>query len=114
MLLTCKSSQLAREYLLSFRDEGVTEALLCSYLEPTAAQLRLNSIAEIYERMLGSAQSAAMKPGVIGKALLGGLPALGSVLSGFDPHYVRQRFTRGWEEVLDVIERELRPRGVSV
>ena len=102
--------RLAREYLLSFASAGVTEELLRLYLEPTTAQLRPTSIGGIYERLLESAQNANMRAGVVGKAI-GGVSKLRTVLCDFDPNQVCERFTHGWEGVLDAVQRELAPRG---
>jgi len=51
-----------------------------------------------------------MRAGVVGGAI-GGVAALGPLLFGFDPAAVSRAFPGGWEEVLDLIEGKLAPRG---
>lgn len=67
-------------------------------------------MAGLYERMLESAQSGNMKAGVIGGSI-GGVGNLGPVLCDFDPVRVLEKYPSGWDEVLDDIVRELKPRG---
>jgi len=101
---------LAREYLLRFGSDGVTEPVLNHYLDPGLERLRPPTLNGVYERMLESAQNANMRAGVVGAAI-GGVSALGPLLLGFDPAAVSCAFPGGWEEVLDVIQDKLSPRG---
>jgi hypothetical protein len=71
---------------------------------------RPQTIAGLYERMLGSAQSANMKAGVIGGSI-GGVGNLGRVLCDFEPTQVLEKYRSGWEEVLDDVVAQLKPRG---
>jgi hypothetical protein len=102
--------RMAREYLLSFGDQGVTEAVLARYLEPPRSQMRVETVNDVYLRLLGSAQNANMRAGVVGGSI-GGVENLGGILFDFDPVAVRDEFTNGWEQVLDEIESRLQPRG---
>lgn len=65
---------------------------------------------ELYQRLLGSAQNANMKNGVIGKSI-GGVDKLSSVLDGFNPEAVLAKYGDDWQAVLDQIVKELKPRG---
>ena len=100
---------LARDFLLhSGADKGVTPELLEKYLH--LSRPRPDTLAGLYERMLESAQSGNMKAGVIGGSI-GGVGNLGLVLCDFDPARVLEKYASGWEEILDDVVRELKPRG---
>ncbi len=71
---------------------------------------RPQTIAGLYERMLGSAQSANMKAGVIGDSI-GGVGNLGRVLCDFEPTQVLERYHSDWGAVLDDVVAQLKPRG---
>lgn len=101
---------LAKDYLLRFEPVGVTPALLEGYLNPAEAQIHPGTLAKIYELLLVSAQTANMRPTVVGAAI-GGIDRLGPVLCAFDPGAVVAKYSRGWPQVLDDIERTLRPKG---
>ena len=101
---------LAKEFLVrSGTGKGVTPELVESYLhlDKTA---RPQTIAGLYERVLESAQSANMKAGVIGGSI-GGVGNLRSVLCGFEPALVLERYPSGWEGLLDDVVAQLKPRG---
>jgi hypothetical protein len=102
--------QLARDYLLSFDESGVTEELLDHYLEPDRARLQPLSLNGVYERLLISAQNAGMRSGVIGGSI-GGVNRLGAVLFEFDPQAVTEAFDSRWSQMLDAVEATLEPRG---
>jgi len=104
-----KAYALAKEYLLQLEVEGVTPELLEKYLHFAEIKLRPDTIPEIYRRLLVSAQNANMRAGVIGGSI-GGIDRLGSVLYSFQPMSVIQNYA-GWEQVLNEIERHLKPRG---
>ena len=102
--------QLAKQHLLRFKSEGVTPEVLESYLQPEQSQLRPSDLAGVYLHLLVSAQNANMRATVVGRAL-GGIQTLKPILCDFDPQLVTRRYTKGWSDVLDVIERQARPRG---
>ena len=95
--------RLAREYLLTFSPEGVTDAVIDHYIEPTVTRLRPATISGVYLRVLASAQNAHMKASVVGGAI-GGVEKLEGVLCGFDPAAVSRCFGNRWEDVLDAVE----------
>lgn len=99
----------ALEYLLSFSAEGVTREVVMRYLDP-GQNLRATSINRVYWRLLVSAQNANMRASVVGRSI-GGVDALEPVLMGFDPTAVLRKYTDGWEQVLDEIVVQLKPRG---
>ena len=100
---------LARDFLLhTGADKAITPELLEKYLH--LSRPRPDTMAGLYERMLESAQSGNMKAGVIGGSI-GGVGNLGLVLCDFDPARVLEKYPSGWEEVLDDIVSELKPRG---
>lgn len=101
---------LARKYLLRFGGDGVTEAVLDHYLDPGSERLRSQTLNGVYQLLLESAQNANMRAGVV-EAAIGGVGELGPLLFSFDPAAVNHTFAGGWEEVLDLIEDQLSPRG---
>ena len=101
---------MARDFLLrSGVGKGLTPEVVETYLYLDKST-RPKTIAGLYERMLGSAQSANMKAGVIGGSI-GGVGNLGSVLCGFEPSRVLEKYQSGWEAVLDDVVAHLKPRG---
>ncbi len=100
---------LAKDFLLqSGASKGVTPELIDKYLHLSAP--RPDTLAALYEHILESAQSANMKAGVIGGSI-GGVGKLGPVLCDFDPTKVLEKYRSGWEDVLDDIVAQLKPRG---
>jgi hypothetical protein len=100
---------LAKDFLLQVgADKGVTPELIEKYLYLSTP--RPDTLAGLYEHLLGSAQSANMKAGVIGGSI-GGVGNLGRVLCDFEPAEVLEKYRSGWEGVLDDIVRQLKPRG---
>ncbi len=100
---------LARDFLLhSGAERGVTPELIEKHLHLSTP--RPDTIAGLYERILESAQAGNMKAGVIGGSI-GGVRNLGSVLCNFDPSQVLEKYPSGWEDVLDHIVAQLKPRG---
>ncbi len=86
---------LAKDFLLqSGADKGVTHELVEKYLHLDKAT-QPQTLAGLYERVLGSAQNANMKAGVIGGSI-GGVGKLGPVLCGFDPARVLEKYPSGW------------------
>jgi hypothetical protein len=104
-----KAFELAWEFLLSLREPGVTEDVINGYIRPVDSEPPQLTLSQIYKGILASAQNANMRAGVIGGAI-GGFERLESVLFGFDPAKVLQTY-RTWNEVLDAVEKKLRPRG---
>lgn len=103
-----KAYELARAYLLEQRSQGVTEELLQHYLSPPSCDAP-RTMADVYRRLLESAQNKGMMPTVIGGAI-GGLDALGSVLADFSPLGVTQRFNSP-DDLLETIIKDVRPTG---
>lgn len=68
-------------------------------------------MAEIYKRLLMSAQNANMKSGVIGGSI-GGIDNLATILFGFDPAAVANRYEDKSECLLDDIVTQVKPRGL--
>ena len=102
---------LARNYLLG--QEGISEELLDRHVRPAPDGQRPATLAEIYERLLRSAQSAQSMPNVIGGSI-GGIERLGAVLFDFDPAEVAERYPRseeGCKSLFDDITEQLAPRG---
>jgi hypothetical protein len=100
---------LAKEYLLDLGIAGVTSELIDKYLHLSQNKPRPGTVAEIYKRILQSAQNANMKAGVVGGAI-GGVEKLGVILSEFQPKAILEKYL-DWEQVLDDIEKHLTPRG---
>lgn len=101
--------KLAIEFLLSLKKHGkslVTKELLWEYFAPT----RPNTIPEIYERILESAQNANMKSGVIGGSI-DGVFNLKKVLCDFRPKAILVKYQDDSEQVFKDIKRTLKPRG---
>lgn len=101
---------LAREYLPSLGIPGVTTELIEKYLSYPPSKARPATLEEIYQSMLGAAQNASMKAGVIGRAM-DGVDKLGPVLVGFSPRAVLVKYGDDWEAILDAIVAEVKPRG---
>jgi thermostable 8-oxoguanine DNA glycosylase len=100
---------LAKEFLLrSGAERGITSELIEKYLY--LSKPRPSTLAGLYERILESAQSANMKAGVIGGSI-GGVGNLGRVLCDFQPSRVLEKYQADWEEVLDDVVAQLKPRG---
>jgi hypothetical protein len=96
----------AKQFLLQQGGAGITPELLERYLHPKP---RPSSIAEIYQRILESAQNAHMKAAVVGGSI-GGVERLGSILCGFDPKAVLEKYS-SWEPILDDVKKFLNPVG---
>jgi len=104
-----KAFKLAWEFLLSLGKPGVTEDVLNDYMRPSDSNPPPLTLSQIYKGILASAQNANMRAGVIGRAI-GGFERFESVLFGFDPAGVLKNY-HTWNEVLEVIEKKLKPRG---
>lgn len=101
---------LAKEYLFQLNVEVITSELLEKYLHLSEIKPRPDSVAEIYKCILQSAQNANMRAGVIGVAI-GGVEKLGIVLCDFQPLALIEKYSTGWESVLDEIEEVVKPTG---
>jgi hypothetical protein len=99
----CAAFRLAREYLLSFGDLGVTDAVIDYYVEPPPERLRPATLGGVYLRVLASAQNANMRANVVGGAI-GGVERLDGVLCAFAPRDIVARYGDHWEALLDVVE----------
>ena len=95
---------LAKEYILGL--PGVTAELLAHYQTPPPRPMDL---AQIYRRLLDSAQNRGMASNVIGRSI-GGLQNLSGVTFGFNPLEVSQCY-QGGDELLSEIIATVRPRG---
>jgi len=104
-----KCYQLAKDFLQQLNAVGVTPQLIDKYLNKTDYP-KPTSLPEIYGCILHSAQNANMKATVIGKAV-GGIDKLKPVLCNFEPTDILKKFPGGSEQVLDEIERQLKPAG---
>lgn len=102
--------EIAKEYLMQLDIPKLTPELLEKYLHQAEVKPRPDSISQIYQRLLESAQNANMMSGVIGKAI-GGVYRLGAVLCDFEPFKVLAKYTKGWEQVLTEIETKIQPNG---
>src|ERR1700759_4135731 len=82
---------LAKEFLLSIsvrKVQPITHELLDMYL---VSEPRPADIADIYEHILSSAQSANMKAGVIGRSI-GGIANLRETLCDFQPKAILDKY----------------------
>lgn len=100
--------ELGKRYLLGHTNKGISDEVLSQYLSGTDCP-HLPTINAIYKHMLEAAQTANMKPGVIGKSI-GGVKELGRVLSNFQVESVIATFSSP-EMLLDRIEDALKPVG---
>jgi hypothetical protein len=105
-----KTYNLAKDYLPSRKNTGVTAALIEKYLNPLSLNPKPTTKEAIYQRILESAQNANMRAGVIGRAI-GGVEKLGSVLEGFNAKAILKKYADDYESVLDDIVEELKPNG---
>jgi hypothetical protein len=102
---------LARSYLLC--QKGITPELLERHISPPLDAQKPATLSAIYERLLRSAQSAQSMPNVIGGSI-GGIERLSTILFGFDPAAVAERYPRseeGCKSLFDDIRGQLAPRG---
>ena len=102
--------ELARGYLPGLKIPGVTPELIEKYLNPLSLHAKPASKEELYYRLLESAQEAGMKAGVIGGSI-DGVKNLACVLDNFDPDAVLAKHGDNWNDILDQIEKVLKPRG---
>ena len=79
------------------------------YLNPPDNRETPNSMADVFRRLLQSAQNRGMMATVIGGSI-GGVEALGPMLGGFSPTTTIRSFASP-DELLDAIKQELRPVG---
>ncbi len=100
---------LAKKFLISLNIDGINIDVIEKYLTPPKNALKSKTINNIYFRLLESAQSSNMRSGVIGGSI-GGVEKFESMLDGFNPSFVIKSFD-DWEELLDNIEKKLKPRG---
>ncbi len=99
--------RLAKRYLLQLDVAGLTSEVLDKYLCHIEKDSRPTRLEEIYRQILGSAQSANMKAGVIGRAI-GGIDKLDKPLCGFQSLKVVKKYQGDSEQILDEIERHLK------
>ena len=99
----------ALTFLFQLKATGLTRAVIESYLT-VPVENRPTTLAGIYERLLGSAQNANMKAGVIGGSI-GGVQKLCPVLSNFDPDQVARNYGSDSGRLLKDIVIGLKPKG---
>lgn len=104
-----RAYDLARRYLLDLPSAGVTEDLLQHYLNPPSNRDTPNAMADVFRRLIESAQNRGMMATVIGGSI-GGVGALGPLLGGFSPTTAIARFVSP-DDLLDAIKAELHPVG---
>ena len=109
-LLDKQAYELAKQYLLRFKVHGVTSNLIKKYLDFPKHMKKLQTIKDIYFRMLESAQNANMKAGVIGGSI-DGIKNLSELLCGFDPAKVAARYSFCSKLLLEDIIKKVKPRG---
>ncbi|NQT02207.1 MAG: hypothetical protein HQ580_09300 [Planctomycetes bacterium] len=100
----------AKVYLFENTPLEVTEEIIEYYLNTTNVPGEYVTLNKIYFQLLSSAQSANMKPGVIGGSI-GGIDKLGSVLFDFSPTEVLNEFNNKPEYLLDQIIEKVNPKG---
>lgn len=105
-----KAYELAKDYLPNLHIAGVTRELIEKYQKLSSNRSKPSSKEELYQRLLGHAQNTGMKPKVIGKSI-GGIHNLGKVLFNFNPEKVLNEYEDNWQEVLDRIRNDLKPKG---
>lgn len=84
----------------------VTQEMLSKYFQVE----KLKTMADIYFRLLLSAQNANMKAGVIGGSI-DGVENLRDVLCGFEPKAVIQQYGDNSQRVFTDIKKQVKPRG---
>jgi hypothetical protein len=100
---------LAKDYLLDIatkQKKPITADIIEQYL---VAKPRPTTLPGIFERILGSAQNANMRAGVIGGSI-DGIDNLREVLCGFEPASIVQKYGSKWEPLLDQINERVHPR----
>jgi hypothetical protein len=102
--------ELAKNYLPSLKITGVTQTLIEKYQKLSSQRPRPLSKEELYRHLLEHAQNTGMKRRVIGESI-GGVDRLGIVLYKFNPTEVLAAHGDNWQSVLDLIVKELRPKG---
>ena len=100
--------QLAKAYLLGFKE--VTEEILVRQLTVTNGANSAKSLEGVYQQFLESAQSAHMKPSVIGGSI-GGIGNLKTVLCEFSPPQILARYGLNHDLLLDEIITQVKPSG---
>lgn len=85
------------------------EAIIASYTQAPAISKSI-SLAEIFERILGSAQNTNMKVQVIGGSI-GGYSNLKKALFNFNPKRVKKKFENSPDELFEHIVETLNPSG---
>jgi hypothetical protein len=100
--------EIGKKYLLRRKPKRINEGEIIRYLAGMSCP-RKTTMPALYRQMLSAAQTANMKPGVIGKAI-GGIDSLGRVLFDFDINAVLDSFANS-EQILDRIVDVLNPKG---
>ncbi len=99
--------ELARQHLRHLKDlrklNEKTDEIVEEYLKPEGPEQLASTLAEIYQRILESAQNADRKARVIGGVLGKKIEKLKPVVCDFDPEAVVEKYTTR-AEVLDAIK----------
>jgi hypothetical protein len=100
----------AKKFLLHQIPSPSRKEILESYLTRPDASTEPMEINELFRRLLGSAQNANMKTGVIGGSI-GGSDNLGQALFKFNPKKVEKNFKNNPDALLKHIIEKLNPNG---
>lgn len=100
----------AKQFLLERIPSKQRNEILDSYLKRPDASAEPTDMPVLFKRLLGSAQNANMKAGVIGKSI-GGVDNLGKVLFNFDITKTLKAYMGKPKKLLKDIETKLKPRG---
>lgn len=100
----------AKKFLLKRIPSKQAKEILESYLQLPDKSAEVVEIAVLFRRMLSSAQNANMKAGVIGDSI-GGVENLGKILFKFDPQKTLKQYAGLPDELLNDIEKKLKPKG---
>lgn len=98
---------LAKAYLLN--QKVVNPEMLERHIT-ISTDTRPDTLAGLYKHLLESAQNTNMSPNVIGNAI-GGIDRLNSLLCGFQPKSVVNKYSEDWKKVLEDIIIQIKPRG---
>lgn len=101
---------IARKFLISKIPGEDPESILNPYLSVADKDALPESLAQVYMRLLISAQNANMKAAVIGGSI-GGVENLGPVLFGFDPKRISDHYENDHAAVLNEIRTKIKPSG---
>lgn len=105
-----KTYSTAKKFLIRSIPSDDAKSILESYLELPDKSNDPVPINEIYKRLLRSAQNANMKANVIGGSI-GGFENFSKALFSFNPCKVEKNYANNPNELLNHIEKTLKPKG---